>query len=146
MPLFTYKCRDCGLKIENLVFGDAPKTLKCPECGKVATKQFPTRINMRYGKAGVGHVSDCKGVISPRTGKFEKMDSFQYARELDEAGLQNISTREWEKDQDTRGKRRKEDIDNSFKKAKKKILSTPGALSKGRLKKKREDNLKAAKA
>lgn len=146
MPLYSYKCGYCGQLIENFVHKDPPETVECPLCGSAARKQFPSRVSIRYGKAGVGHVSDSKGVISPLTGKFEKMDSFQYAKELDQANLQNISTEEWEKDQEIKGRRREEDIRRSFKQAKKKILSTPGSLSEGRLRKKREDNLKAQKA
>ncbi len=32
MPLFEYRCRDCGAMVEKLVLGQEEKT-DCPQCG-----------------------------------------------------------------------------------------------------------------
>ena len=40
MPLFSYRCEGCGLEIENLVFGPAPKGVTCPECFDVAHRIY----------------------------------------------------------------------------------------------------------
>jgi len=40
MPLFSYRCEGCGLEIENLVFGPAPKGVTCPECFDVALRVY----------------------------------------------------------------------------------------------------------
>jgi len=42
MPIFEYRCQDCGTKFEKLVRGDAPEVL-CPGCGeKRVEKQLST--------------------------------------------------------------------------------------------------------
>ncbi len=40
MPIFEYRCEDCGTKFEKLVrrAEDAPQ-LECPECGRKRVKQ-----------------------------------------------------------------------------------------------------------
>jgi len=113
MPLFSYKCDTCGQEITNLVFGEAPKSVKCPECGKRATRRYKpiSRIEM-----------------NPEKGKYT-----------------SISTKEWEKDQEIKARRGKEDLENAKKKAKKEILSTPGIFSERNLQKKREELRNAAK-
>lgn len=139
MPLYSYRCKKCGLEITNLSpITNIPESVKCPECFHKASRVFKP-CEIRYGKAKVSHVSDCKGVVSPVTGKLRKMDSFEYARELDALGQESISTREWETDQDIKARRQKEDVNNAKRKAKKKILSTPGIFSKQNLERKRKE-------
>lgn len=139
MPLYSYRCSKCGLLIDNFVHKDPPETVECPECFHDAKRQFPKSFNIRYGKAGVSHVSDCKGIVSPKTGELKKMDTFEYAKELDSLGQESISTREWEKDQDIKARRLKEDVERGKQKAKKKILSTTGIFSKQNLERKRKE-------
>lgn len=49
MPLFEYKCAQCGLVEEHLVFStrETPTTQTCGRCRGVSTKlDFPTRISL----------------------------------------------------------------------------------------------------
>jgi putative FmdB family regulatory protein len=43
MKFFDYKCYECGNILEDVIVPDgedAPKTKKCPECGKMAKQVF----------------------------------------------------------------------------------------------------------
>ena len=138
MPLHSYRCPD-GHEVENLIFGEPPKVVECPVCGKRARKLVSRGTVIRYGKAGVPHVSDCKGIMSPVTGRVRKMDSFEYAKEMEAVNQTSCSTREWEKDQETRARRQRDDRKTALKRAKKKIMSTPGIFSEQNLQKKRRE-------
>jgi putative FmdB family regulatory protein len=37
MPVFEYKCKDCGFEFEELVFGD--REISCPECDSKKTEK-----------------------------------------------------------------------------------------------------------
>ncbi len=39
MPLFEYKCKDCGKRFEKLILGNRDVDLICPECGSEKTER-----------------------------------------------------------------------------------------------------------
>lgn len=40
MPIFEYRCKDCGEKFETLVYSSAgDEKIECPECGSVKTEK-----------------------------------------------------------------------------------------------------------
>ncbi len=39
MPLYEYKCEDCGFRFEVLVLPKQNETIQCPKCGSEKVKQ-----------------------------------------------------------------------------------------------------------
>jgi len=39
MPIYEYKCQDCGTKFEKLVRGSEGSELECPSCGQKHLEQ-----------------------------------------------------------------------------------------------------------
>lgn len=72
MPVYAYKCRDCGTPLEaHQEFSDAPLT-ECPVCGGVLRKQYGTigvtfngsgfyRNDSRAGSGDAAKPSESKG-------------------------------------------------------------------------------------
>lgn len=72
MPVYAYKCRDCGTPLEaHQEFSDAPLT-ECPVCGGALRKQYGTigvtfngsgfyRNDSRAGSGDAAKPSDSKG-------------------------------------------------------------------------------------
>jgi|TARA_B110000902_G_scaffold21283_1_gene23956 putative FmdB family regulatory protein len=59
MPIYDYKCSDCGHQIEVIQkFSDEPKTL-CIECGKEALKKMVSAPSFRL-KGGGWYETDFK--------------------------------------------------------------------------------------
>jgi len=44
MPIFEYRCRECGKVFEELVTGDRDKTLPCPSCNSRETEKLMSAI------------------------------------------------------------------------------------------------------
>ena len=41
MPIFEYRCKDCGFTFEKIVFGSSDFEIECPEChSENVTKLF----------------------------------------------------------------------------------------------------------
>ena len=41
MPIFEYKCKECGSTFEKIVFGSGDREVECPKChSKEVTKLF----------------------------------------------------------------------------------------------------------
>ena len=40
MPLFEYRCKECGNTFEELVWGDRDRPIPCPHCGNQATEKL----------------------------------------------------------------------------------------------------------
>lgn len=54
MPLFRFKCQDCGKEFEELVRSSTEKIV-CPKCnGENIKKQFPNKFSFGGGTASAG--------------------------------------------------------------------------------------------
>lgn len=52
MPIYTYRCENCGVQFErNQKFTDAPLTW-CPECGKTALRKVYTPVGIVFKGSG----------------------------------------------------------------------------------------------
>jgi putative FmdB family regulatory protein len=52
MPVYTYRCENCGVQFErNQKFSDAPLML-CPECGKKALRKVYTPVGIVFKGSG----------------------------------------------------------------------------------------------
>ena len=55
MPIYEYRCEDCGKVFEQLVFAsDADAPVECPECGKHNTKRQLSSFSCGSGGDGLG--------------------------------------------------------------------------------------------
>ncbi|MDD3581815.1 MAG: zinc ribbon domain-containing protein [Desulfobacca sp.] len=48
MPIFEYRCRDCGKVFEQLVFGSDP-TVECPECHQSNVEKLMSACAAKVG-------------------------------------------------------------------------------------------------
>ncbi|MDD4732610.1 MAG: zinc ribbon domain-containing protein [Desulfovibrio sp.] len=48
MPIYEFKCRDCGKEFEEIVLG-SDETVTCPECRSTATQQLISRCGFKTG-------------------------------------------------------------------------------------------------
>jgi putative FmdB family regulatory protein len=44
MPIFEYRCRECGKEYEELVYGDRDKVVPCPACGSKNSDKLMSAI------------------------------------------------------------------------------------------------------
>jgi putative FmdB family regulatory protein len=52
MPIYTYRCENCGVRFErNQKFSDAPLAW-CPECGKKALRKVYTPVGIVFKGSG----------------------------------------------------------------------------------------------
>lgn len=52
MPIYTYRCENCGVQFErNQKFSDAPLT-RCPECGKKSLRKVYTPVGIVFKGPG----------------------------------------------------------------------------------------------
>lgn len=52
MPIYTYRCDNCGVQFErNQKFSDAPLT-RCPECGKKSLRKVYTPVGIVFKGSG----------------------------------------------------------------------------------------------
>lgn len=52
MPVYTYRCEECGVQFEqNQRFSDAPLT-RCPECGKKSLRKVYTPVGIVFKGSG----------------------------------------------------------------------------------------------
>lgn len=52
MPIYTYRCENCGVQFEkNQKFSDAPLT-RCPECGKKSLRKVYTPVGIVFKGSG----------------------------------------------------------------------------------------------
>ncbi len=52
MPVYTYRCEECGVQFErNQKFSDAPLT-RCPECGKKSLRKVYTPVGIVFKGSG----------------------------------------------------------------------------------------------
>jgi putative FmdB family regulatory protein len=82
MPVYTYRCEECGIQFDKTQkFSDAPLT-KCPECGKKSLRKVYTPVGIVFKGSGfyaTDHRSPSgqprsitpKGETAPSEGKSE---------------------------------------------------------------------------
>ena len=52
MPVYTYRCEECGIQFEQTQkFSDAPLS-KCPECGKKSLRKVYTPVGIVFKGSG----------------------------------------------------------------------------------------------
>ncbi len=52
MPIFEYKCRDCGKEFEELVLSSKTEPTPCPACKSEKTDRKTSRISAATGRSG----------------------------------------------------------------------------------------------
>lgn len=57
MPIFEYRCNDCGEDFEKLVFGSTP--VRCPKCNSRSVKKKFSTFGMRGVEIKGGGSSGC---------------------------------------------------------------------------------------
>jgi putative FmdB family regulatory protein len=55
MPIYEYKCLDCGKVSEILVFSSGPE-VSCPECGSLSMEKLMSATSSLTGKSGTGRL------------------------------------------------------------------------------------------
>ena len=59
MPLYTYKCRDCGERFDLLIGAVSEKPeLKCGKCGSKNIEKLPGTFNVGRSSGKVDNASD----------------------------------------------------------------------------------------
>lgn len=58
MPIYIYKCDECGHDVEEMQGVDAPQLKKCPKCGRLKLKRQITsaQLHMRYSLMAPRHM------------------------------------------------------------------------------------------
>ncbi len=54
MPIFEYRCTECGHRFEKLIRNSADLPENCPECGKPGLKKLFSSFSPRAGAGGTG--------------------------------------------------------------------------------------------
>lgn len=62
MPIFEYRCNDCGEDFEKLVFGNNP--VRCPKCNSQSVKKKFSTFGMRGVENKGGGSSGCSSCSS----------------------------------------------------------------------------------
>jgi putative FmdB family regulatory protein len=67
MPIYTYRCDNCGVQFErNQKFSDAPLT-RCPECGKKSLRKVYTPVGIVFKGSGF-YATDNRSPSGSRSG------------------------------------------------------------------------------
>lgn len=67
MPIYTYRCENCGVQFErNQKFSDAPLT-RCPECGKKSLRKVYTPVGIVFKGSGF-YATDNRSPSGSRSG------------------------------------------------------------------------------
>ncbi len=67
MPIYTYRCEECGVQFErNQKFSDAPLT-RCPECGKKSLRKVYTPVGIVFKGSGF-YATDHRSPSGSRSG------------------------------------------------------------------------------
>ncbi len=67
MPIYTYRCENCGVQFErNQKFSDAPLT-RCPECGKKSLRKVYTPVGIVFKGSGF-YATDHRSPSGSRSG------------------------------------------------------------------------------
>ena len=57
MPIFEYRCENCGSKFEKIVWSSSKEEITCPNCGSVNTKRQFSTFATGGGSNGCGTAS-----------------------------------------------------------------------------------------
>jgi len=63
MPIFEYKCKNCGNTFDELV-KDCNQAVTCPKCGQTADRSYSGKVYSATGKSTggcSGNCSNCSG-------------------------------------------------------------------------------------
>lgn len=94
MPVYAYKCRDCGTPLEvHQEFSDAPLT-ECPVCGGALRKQYGT-IGVTFNGSGFYRTDSRAGATgsdAPAKPSESKSDSKPAAAPKSDSGSKPAST------------------------------------------------------
>jgi putative FmdB family regulatory protein len=52
MPVYTYRCENCGVRFERLQGFDDPILTRCPECNKKALRKVYTPVGIVFKGSG----------------------------------------------------------------------------------------------
>jgi len=63
MPIFEYRCRDCGHDFQKLLFSQR-STVSCPACGSSTAEKRPSVFGMSGVEKQVHGRSSCSGCHS----------------------------------------------------------------------------------
>ena len=62
MPIFEYRCSDCGERFETLVFSSSENEVECPKCHSTQTeKQMSMFASSGGNGSGGSSASSCGG-------------------------------------------------------------------------------------
>ena len=74
MPIYTYRCENCGVQFErNQKFSDAPLT-RCPECGKKSLRKVYTPVGIVFKGSGF-YATDNRSPSGSRSGSHSEEKS-----------------------------------------------------------------------
>ena len=52
MPIYTYRCENCGVQFERQQHFSDPPLKKCPECGKLTLRKVYTPVGIVFKGSG----------------------------------------------------------------------------------------------
>ncbi len=62
MPIFEFKCDNCGKEFERVVFGSDEDKVNCPDCGDLETRKLMSVFSCsRTGEASSGSCGGAPG-------------------------------------------------------------------------------------
>jgi len=67
MPIFDFKCRDCGFEWEDLIantLGEDDRDIKCPQCGSIIKEYLTTGSTFRLKYDNTKDICDWQGNTS----------------------------------------------------------------------------------
>jgi putative FmdB family regulatory protein len=68
MPLYEYRCNDCGAEFEKMLrFSEADHLPACPKCESPATRKKLSNV-VSFGAAASGSIGNSSASCAPRGG------------------------------------------------------------------------------
>ena len=68
MPIFEYRCEDCGTKFEKLVRRSDTNSIECPSCGQTHLKQELSTFAAHAGGSKPSAAPSCPGGMCSNPG------------------------------------------------------------------------------
>ncbi len=75
MPLYAYRCNNCGVQIERRQGFDDPALKKCPECGENELRKLFSPVGILFKGPGFYATDNRSASGDNGTGKKEKSES-----------------------------------------------------------------------